>query len=466
MPTLSDPLGLHTTEVLDMPVVGATADMARLAQTKTCLALTGSRHSQGGQTLATDARVLLTEPMSRLLAIGQTSSGMVCQVEAGMTWNALHAHLAPEGCAPLVQQSSPHFTVGGSISVNCHGRDPRQGPLATCIEEMTVYRPSVDQTVAVGPGDPLFKAVVGGYGSAGVILTATLRVGPNLHLRQRCKTVSLSQYAQDLRQQHASGKWPQLHYGWLSFDPARLFEEVLAVDCVAPPESQTPARQPAQHLREDGWGSVELMRAIWEQHQNDPMGRAATWRLLCHWFLNQNGENAGQGLTKTTTDWLRQPIGFTAHRSQDSVELLQEYFVPMDQLEPFALALADLLKRHAVNVLSSTVRVVQPDQAPGAGSDPLTFLSYAPDEAMACVALDFQCPLSNKTKADCLPKPAVYAWVQEAIALALKHKGRYYLPYFGFAKVAQFQRAYPQWPSQQFHRDPRLDNYFIQDYLQ
>lgn len=466
MPIISDPLGLHPSHVRDMPIVGDAHAVPQLAGPDTLLALAGSRHSQGGHTLAAGARVLLTEPMSRMVQLHQNVDGQVSSVtvQAGMTWNALHAHLAPEGCAPLVQQSSPHFTIGGSISVNCHGRDPRQGPVATCIQEMAVYLPSSNQTVTVRPGDGLFKAVVGGYGSAGVIQTATLRVGPNRRLRQQCRKVPIASYATELLARQDAGSWPALHYGWLGFDPAHLFEEVLVVDCVAEPGQTQPVQQAADQMREDGWGSVELMRAVWEQHQNNSAGRAATWKFLCNWFVGQNLDNGGQGPVKTTTDWLRQPISFTAHRSESSADLLQEYFVPLDRLDAFTRDLAVLLRKHGVNVLSSTVRVVQADRAPG-GTAPLTFLSYAPDNAMACVALDFECPLTRNANGDLAPKSAVGAWVQEAVSLALKHQGRYYLPYVGLATVAQFQQAYPQWQSQRAQRDSRLDNLFLQTYL-
>jgi decaprenylphospho-beta-D-ribofuranose 2-oxidase len=204
--TIDDSLGLNRVELQSMPIANAPADIANIVDraAPTSISVVGSRHSQGGHTVANHGVAILTEPMNRVF-VNYDASGIAVSVtaQAGATWNVLHAVLAPLGYAPLVQQSSPHFTVGGSISVNCHGRDPRQGPLSTCVQSMEVLVPGEGQKTT-HPGDELFKAVVGGYGSAGIILTATLRIGPNVPMRQQAKEMPLSDYAQKLLAMQAS----------------------------------------------------------------------------------------------------------------------------------------------------------------------------------------------------------------------------------------------------------------------
>jgi decaprenylphospho-beta-D-ribofuranose 2-oxidase len=454
---IDDLLGLNTVTLASMPIAHSADSLKALLQSPNKpVALTGSRHSQGGHTVMPQGMAVLTEPMNRVLHIDREQRNVTAQ--AGTTWNVLHAHLAPLGLAPLVQQSSPHFTLGGSISVNCHGRDPGQGPLSNNIVSLDVLLPSTAgaQTQTIRPGDALFKAVVGGYGSAAVILNATLKITDNTLLRQRVSEVNLTDYAQEMANRQAQNQWPALHYAWLNFSTKALFKTVLKVDC-EPIEGEAGAV-----LTEDGWLEIELMRWLWEQHsQNDGNNsyRNKVWKTLVTWFNSQNHENNGQGKQRSRIDWLRQSVGFTAHRSDTHAGLLQEFFVPIDRLAPFVTALGTLLIHHKVNLLSSTIRVVQKEDNP-------CFLSYAHDQAMACIAIDFECPLvSGPTSSSRMPAPASFKWVREAIDLALAHQGRYYLPYFGFATREQFRRAYPHADAQRQARHPELNNLFLDTYL-
>jgi FAD/FMN-containing dehydrogenase len=460
---VDDILGLNPAELQAMPVVHDQGRMIALVKNcQTPVSITGSRHSQGGHTVFQDGTSLgtsfLSEPMNRVLAVDTVNKTVTA--EAGATWNVLHAHLAPLGLAPRVQQSSPHFTLGGSISVNCHGRDPREGPLSNCIDSMKVLVPSSaqPQPVTVRPGEPLFQAVVGGYGSAAVILEATLKVTDNHVLSQNSQVKSLHEYAEIMKSTAASGAWTDLHYAWLNFSSKDLFKSVLMVDC-ARVTGSSPAKE--TQLDEDGWLEIELMRWLWEQHSKAADAhsyRDLVWDTLVEAFRSQNLRNK----KISRIGWLRQSISFTAQRSQSQAGLLQEYFVPFDQFEPFVTQLRSLLQARDVNVLSSTVRIVQKEVQP-------CFLSYAPQQAMACIALDFESPLvvaGDGAHADRrMPSPATRDWVRAAIDLALNCGGSYYLPYYGFATPEQFKTAYPGWAQQKNSRDPKLNNLFLHGYL-
>jgi decaprenylphospho-beta-D-ribofuranose 2-oxidase len=348
--------------------------------------------------------------------------------------------------------------LGGSISVNCHGRDPGQGPLSNNIVSLDVLVPTSagPQLLTISPEDELFKAVVGGYGSAAVILNVTLELTNNTMLQQWVSVMDLKDYAQEMAVRQANGKWPALHYAWLNFSTEMLFKNVLKVDCVPISEKVVTV------LTEDGWLEIELMRWLWEQHSQNKDNnsyRDEVWKALVTWFMSLNKENGEKGKKLSRIDWLRQSVGFTAHRSETHAGLLQEYFVPIDRLAPFVTALGTLLVDHKVNLLSSTIRVVQKEDKP-------CHLSYAPDQAMACIALDFECPLvSGPTPSSRLPAIAAFNWVREAINLTHEHQGRYYLPYFGFATPKQFLRAYPHAHAQRQARHPQLNNLFLDTYL-
>lgn len=455
---VADLLGLNELSLANMPIARTPAQMLRLVQqANTQVSLMGSRHSQGGHTVVANGTAIITEPMNEVLLKRDAKTGHIqsVSVEAGTTWNVLHAHLAPLGYAPLVQQSSPHFTVGGSISVNCHGRDPRLGPLSSCIETLEVYLPSADEVKKLRPTDDLFKAVVGGYGSAAVILRATLKVTSNDLLEQKSQALSLKRYAAEIERRQACDDWPDLHYAWLNFSQADLYQDVLMVDCVRVQDC-APVKEPT--LGQDAWLNIELMRWLWDQHRQKTLDRNALWQTVVAWFKSENGKQ------QSRTAWLRQAISFTAHRSERAADMLQEYFVPLDRLESFVNGLREILYQHEVNLLSSTVRVVQAD-TDDTGCYPLSYLCYAP-APRACIALDFEAPLSKRIPTrGRVPAPSNHEWVDRAIDLAYLHGGSYYLPYYGFASQEQFERLYPYHQKQRAACDSKLSNRFVQTYL-
>ena len=99
-------------------------------------------------------------------------------VQSGVTWNDIQKKINPYGLAVQVMQSQNIFTVGGSLSVNVHGRDIRHEALIDTIESFrllmadgTVRNVSREEKNAA-----LFPYVIGSYSLFGVILDVTLKL--------------------------------------------------------------------------------------------------------------------------------------------------------------------------------------------------------------------------------------------------------------------------------------------------
>jgi FAD/FMN-containing dehydrogenase len=122
---VTDLIGLNATPMIKTRhLLGQSAAKKYINDASTIepLVIAGAKHSQGGHTMVRDGVQLKTEnTLSRILEIDRDAQTI--RVEAGVTWSAIHHALAPWGLCTWVQQSSAQFTVGGSISVNCHGRD-------------------------------------------------------------------------------------------------------------------------------------------------------------------------------------------------------------------------------------------------------------------------------------------------------------------------------------------------------
>lgn len=468
---LEDRVGLVAADMREPLPVGCIEDAARALAAEPGLqfSVAGFRASQGGHTLVPHGRMLTTEVMSRPIEVDAGDFDPLhprrplerepqVRVAAGALWSQVHHALHPYGLAPLVHQSSCHFSVGGSVSVNCHGRDPRQGPLASVLRELLVQLPD-GRCVTASPdrNADLFRAVVGGYGSCGMVAQASFRVGPNLVLEQRGRvTGSVEAYARhlgDIIGRRGDTGAVHLHYGWLRcLDSRTLYDDVLSVDYVDAGGPHAVADGP---LKVETWGESELMRAGWSAARRlQPGVRKDLWHLAV--------DQLRQPQQASRLDWMRAAIGFTSYRGSDDQDLLQEFFVPLAGFERMVGSLRAIYSAAAANVLSTTVRVVR-GEAGAAGP----YLSYAPDGDRICIAVDLNVPVDPRTR---VPLPQVRDWMRRCVEAARECGGSYYLPYYPVASPAQFRACYPGHVPQRaamdrYNPQRRLHNLFVRDYL-
>ena len=86
------------------------------------ISIGGGRYSMGGQVAAPDSLHLDTRRMNRVLALDPARR--VVRVQAGISRRDLQDAIDPHDLSVRIMQSYNNFTVGGSVSVNCHGRYP------------------------------------------------------------------------------------------------------------------------------------------------------------------------------------------------------------------------------------------------------------------------------------------------------------------------------------------------------
>ena len=140
------------------------------------VAIAGARHSQGGHVVAAEGVVIDLRPLDGIEVDAERG---VVRVQAGALWSRVIPELDRHGLAVEVMQSDADFSVGGSLSVDCHGWQPGRPPIAATVLSLRVML--ADGTVVRCSRDErrdLFGLVLGGYGLVGVILEAELRVVP------------------------------------------------------------------------------------------------------------------------------------------------------------------------------------------------------------------------------------------------------------------------------------------------
>jgi len=446
-------------EVIQVPADSAAAvavirgaiDTARARKLK--ISISGARHSMGGQTVYPDGIVLdmlshdgmVLDSAPEPAAPG-TAGGMrvTLRVQSGARWSAVIRFLDAHGYAVRIMQSNNPFTVGGTLSVNAHGWQQNEPPFISSVDGFRLL--GADGRVrncTRGENAELFRAAAGGYGLFGVILDADLRVMPNR--LYRAERFSLR-----------SGKYPALYhalvdgdtslglvYGRLSIAPSSFLSQALLTRYVNVPGVPPPLP------KRDGEASFgeKVKHWVFLASVGSGFGKEARWRLE----KLVGGESAALATRNRILD---DPIDLFENHDSTRTQLLHEYFVPRDSLEPFLVRARRIIPAHQGDLLNLTIRSLRADTD--------AVLNYARQDVFSLVMLYSQRVTPDGEK-------SMAAMTRELIDAALSVGGTYYLPYRLHATPEQFARAYPMAEAffalkRRYDPEELFQNRFYQEY--
>jgi len=389
--------------------IQAALTRARAASVRVSIA--GFRHSMGGQTITQDGIVLNMLGHNRMELDGE-----ILKVQSGAVWKDVVEYLDRRGRSVAVMQSDSPFSIGGSLSVNCHGWQHLSEPIAATVVALTVLQPD-GQVVRCSRTEnaELFSHVLGGYGLFGIILDAELQTVADERYREAHTDCDVQSYEHMFDEKVRGRPSVGLAYGRISVAPATFMRE--AVLTTYEREAGPVPQLGEMHLS-------RLERLVFRGSVGSEYGKNLRWRLeklqprisgTKHFSRNQ---------------LLHQTIEVYVDRSGSSTDILHEYFVPRGHLSDFIDRIRPILfRRDHVDLLNITVRDVRKDHT--------TALAYARDDVFAVVMLFSQ---KRSPEADA----AMQHVTRELIDVALELGGTYYLPYRLHATVEQFERAYPQ----------------------
>ena len=411
-------------QLWDIPSDESTAQSAlrdllkRAANSGMHLSIAGARHSMGGQTIAPGG---IRVNMLRLKSMELDEKTDLLHVDAGALWADVIPYLDRHGRSVEVMQSDNSFTVGGSLSVNCHGWQYARPPIASTVESFHLMK-SDGSVVRCSRTEnkELFSLVLGGYGLFGIILDADLHVVRNERLRLEQVIVPLdSAMASFERKLHARGI-PRMVYARLNITPARMFGDVL-INMFYPEQGETPKLTDPKLLG--------LRRAIFRGSVGSAFGKEVRWEAETKLAPYLSGTVFSRNqLMDESPDW------YLDH-SDATTDILHEYFLPNDGAVSFLRQAKNIIRAHHADLLNVTVRDVQTDND--------AFLRYADQPMIAFVMFFSQ---RRTTPAD----QEMEQMTRELVDAALHSGGRYYLPYRLHASAEQFRAAYPQ--SDEFFR--------------
>jgi FAD/FMN-containing dehydrogenase len=378
------------------------------------ISIAGGRYSMGGQIATEQALLIDMRQMDRVIAFSPDARTIT--VEAGITWREIQEAIDPYDLSLKCMQSYANFTVGGSLSVNVHGRYVNQGSLIHAVESIEIVLADGRLVHASREENAeVFYGAIGGYGGLGVIVAATLELEPNEKLERRVDLLPVAEYPRWFMQELRGSPMAVFHNGDL-YPPA--YDTVLAITYSRTARDVTvPDR-----LRAAG-RSYLTTRLVYMLISDLPFGQSLRRRLMDPWRF-RGREVVWRNYEASYAVQEIEP--FSRKRSS---YVLQEYFVPVGRFSDFLPKMREILQRHRADVVNISIR--------HAVADGGSLLAWAREECFAFVVYYRQ----GVTSVD---RTDVGLWTRELIDAVLSVGGSYYLPYQIHATDEQFHRAYPR----------------------
>lgn len=376
------------------------------------MSIGGGRFSMGGQTASPHSIHIDMRGLNKVLDF--SPAGKTIKVQAGIRWCDIQRYVDKYDLSVKIMQTYANFTVGGALSVNCHGRYLGLGSVILSVRSLDVLL--ADGTlVHTSPSEKseLFYACVGCYNSVAVIVNVELDLADNVPVKRTHKKMKREEY-RDFFEKLKEDTNVIFHNGDI-YPP--LYKNIRAVSWAITTEKPT--------------GKSRLM----------PLAAAYP---VERYFI---GAFAKNNFGKWRREFLIDPIIYTFKKihwrnyeagydalelepksRKDNTYVLQEYFIGVNEFDKFTELMSEIFIRHKVNVINVSIRHARADSG--------SLLAWAREEVFAFVVWYRQ----GTTEAE---KNKVGVWTRELIDAALSLNGSYYLPYQAHATEEQFHKAYP-----------------------
>ena len=371
-------------------------------QSRDKISIAGAKFSHGGHTMLDDLTYIDTKHLNKIIKITPTS----VTVQGGARWWQVQQVLDKYDLSVAEMQSYNDFSVGGSISVNCHGRGVIYSSISDTILSLKVLTESGVFICSKDERLELFKATIGGYGMMGIILEATLIVEPNFTIEKRV----FKSLTNNLTLFNPNKVWSNLVFYNGVIYPTN--EKEIYHVCWFKSNKRKTITQRLQK-REEWYPKNMILEQLLRRTNLFKRIRSQFEPNLDEIVCNKNYEMS------YTTNALKPLVKFP------TTTILQEYFVRPCDLVKFLNTMNNTFKRYTVNVLNISLRWVS--------KITYSILNYAPQDCISIVlyinVVRYNVIKTNKE------------WTQ----ILIDNASAYYLPYLPFASIQQFRRVYPQY---------------------
>ena len=377
------------------------------------ISIGGGRFSMGGQTAIEDSLHLDMRQYNNVVNFSQEQKEVT--VQSGITWRKLQQYIDEYNLSVKIMQTYANFTVGGSMSVNVHGRYIGHGPMISSIKSFKIVLADGSLKQASPTMNPhLYYSAIGGYGGIGVITEVTLQLEDNTPVERKTFTMDVKDYKKHFFKQIRDNKNVIFHNADIyppDYDTARdvswyVTDKDVTIDERIIDKNRSYWLLPKLVSFASNMPFGKKIR----EYIYDPlyyMSDRIAWR---NWEASYDVRELGEG-----------------DRSEDTY-VLHEYFIPVNNFDSFVPKMRKVFRSNEVDVLNVSIRHALPDTG--------SYLAWAREEVFAFVVYYHQ-----ETSKEAQQK--VGKWTREMIDAILSEGGTYYLPYQPHATTTQFRKAYP-----------------------
>ncbi|MFT3687433.1 MAG: FAD-binding protein [Phycisphaerales bacterium] len=373
----------------------------------------GGRFSMGGQTASPGTAHIDMRKLNKVLVFSKEEKTI--KVEAGIRWCDIQKYIDQYDLSIKIMQTYANFTVGGALSVNCHGRYIGEGAVILSVKNIEVIMATGELEFCSPTENPdLFFACIGCYNAVGVIATVTFDLADNIPVKRVFKKLDRSEYKDFFDKKVSRNKDVIFHNGNI-YPPH--YKRVRAVSWVKTDEKPTEKTRLMPLA-----GAYPLERYFINAFSKNKFGKWRREHIIdplvyrskkIHWRNYEAGYDV---------------LELEPESRKDSTYVLQEYFVPVNNFDGFSTLMAEIFQRHNVNVINISIRHAEKDKG--------SLLAWSREEVFAFVVW-------HKQFTSDVEKGKVAVWTRELIDAAISQNGSYYLPYQAHATERQFHKAYP-----------------------
>ncbi len=411
---VNDVTELNPVETMGIIVPHTEEEIVEAVKSNDHVSIGGGRNSMGGQTASERAVQIDMREYNKILNFSTTTKEIT--VQAGIRWRDIQDYIDPYNLSVKIMQTYSNFTVGGSLSVNVHGRYIGLGPIILSVKQFRIVL--ADGSVVVATPEKhqdIFYSAIGGMGGIGVITDVTLELADNINVERSREKMPTDEYWEYFKNTIRSNPDALFHNGDM-YPPD--FESISAVTWTKTDKAPTTESRMIPRFR-DYWKE----RIAWVIMSEWPGGRWIREHLIDPLVY------AGSAPVHTRNYEASYDVAELEPSDRDgSTYVLQEYFVPVERFDEWVPKMKKVFNDNDVNVINVSIRHAFPDLG--------AKLAWARTESFAFVVY-------YKQGTDEKSIEEVGKWTRQMIDQVLSVGGTYYLPYQLHATDEQLLRAYP-----------------------
>lgn len=384
-----------------------------IVSTRGPILVSGVHYTLGGEVTYPNSLYLDMSDFNQILQLNVNKKQIT--VQTGITWQQIQQVIDQHDLALKIMPDANDFSVGGSLSVNAHGRFIRQGALINAVKSIRIILADGKVYAASPTQNPaLFYGAIGGFGGLGVITEATLELTDNVALERVTRRVNFNEFNHYFQSKVLPDEKVVLHQAVL-YPPN--YESLLDVSWKKTGKPLTDERRLQDNQAEPWWRTQAKLEAsaysIYHRLRKSLIDPLELSRPAVH------------RLNLETSNNLRS-LGFV--ESENTTTVVQEYLIPLQRFEIFTFNMRDIFTRHEVDIDKILIEYV-PQNHRG-------LLAGSAAQAYSFKIIYYQ----QKSRKG---KQKVAQWTRELVRASRESNGLHILPYAIKDTTEQLFNAYP-----------------------